>query len=88
MLSDWWNGVELWIAGLAFPFQFVLVVAVLAPVCTVVAYLIDRGVDYASAWFGPSRTEDRPIRSHPAAREQAPTEQDGEQERVPASAGR
>jgi hypothetical protein len=83
MLSDWWNGVELWVAGLAFPFQFALVMAVLAPVCMVVAYLIDRVVDHASALFGPSRTEDRPIRSSQPDPEQAPTGTDAEPVEVP-----
>jgi hypothetical protein len=53
-LSDWWNAVELWILGLPFPFQFALVMVVLVPVCLVVAWAIDRLVDRASTWFGPS----------------------------------
>jgi hypothetical protein len=53
-LSDWWNAVELWILALPFPFQFALVMSVLVPVCLVVAWAIDRLVDRASAWFGPS----------------------------------
>lgn len=53
-LSDWWNAVELWILGLPFPFQFTLVMAVLLPLCLVVAWAIDRIVDRASTWFGPS----------------------------------
>lgn len=61
MLSDWWNGVELWIAGLPFPFQFALVVVVLVPVCLVVAWLIDRVVDHASAFFGPSEHAEPPL---------------------------
>ncbi|OLF08775.1 hypothetical protein BLA60_22470 [Actinophytocola xinjiangensis] len=61
MLSDWWNGVELWMTGLAFPLQFLIVMAVLMPLVLVVAWLIDRIVDHASAWFGPSPVEDRPL---------------------------
>jgi hypothetical protein len=57
VLSDWWNGVELWMLGLPFPLQFALVVVVLAPVCLVVAWLIDRIVDHASALFGPETQE-------------------------------
>ena len=50
-LGDWWNKVELWVVlGLPFPFQFALVMAVLLPLCVVLAWLIDRAVDYASAW--------------------------------------
>ncbi len=61
MLSDWWNGVELWIAGLPFPFQFALVIAVVVPLCLVVAWLIDRIVDHASAFFGPAKHPEPPI---------------------------
>ena len=62
-LVDWWNGVELWMSGLAFPFQFAIVMAVLLPLCVLVAWLIDRGVDYASAWFGPSPEDEPPVGS-------------------------
>ena len=61
MLSDWWNGVELWIAGLPFPFQFALVIVVLVPLCLVVAWLIDRIVDHASAFFGPAKHPEPPL---------------------------
>ncbi|WP_158880842.1 hypothetical protein [Amycolatopsis anabasis] len=57
-LSDWWDTVELWLAQLWFPLQFVLVVAVLAPLCLGAAWLIDRLVDRISAWFGSTRGED------------------------------
>ena len=63
MLSDWWNGVELWMLGLPFPFQFALVVVVLVPVCLVVARAIDRVVDHASAVFGPAAAADPPLSS-------------------------
>jgi hypothetical protein len=61
MLSDWWNGVELWMLGLPFPFQFALVIAVLVPLCLVVAWLIDRIVDHASAFFGPAKVPEPPL---------------------------
>jgi hypothetical protein len=63
MLSDWWNGVELWMLGLPFPFQFALVVVVLVPVCLVVARAIDRIVDHASALFGPAAAAEPPLSS-------------------------
>jgi hypothetical protein len=44
-LANWWDGVDLWLSQLAFPFQFVVVVVVLAPVCLGVAVLVDRVVD-------------------------------------------
>jgi hypothetical protein len=62
VLSDWWNGVELWMLGLPFPLQFALVVIVLAPVCLVVAWFIDRVVDHASALFAP-KSQEQPIGS-------------------------
>lgn len=62
-LADWWNAVELWILGLSFGFQFALVMAVLLPLCVMVAWLIDRIVDYTSAWFGPSNDDEPPLGS-------------------------
>jgi hypothetical protein len=44
-LADWWDGVELWVTQLAFPFQVVLAVLVVLPVCVGVALLLDRAVD-------------------------------------------
>ncbi|MFD1147326.1 hypothetical protein [Saccharothrix hoggarensis] len=51
--EQWWDGVELWLAQLAFPFQFALLMAVLLPLCLGVARLIDRVVDNASTRFNP-----------------------------------
>lgn len=62
-LVDWWNGVELWMSGLAFPFQFAIVMAVLLPLCVLVAWLIDRIVDHAGAFFGPSKDDEPPVGS-------------------------
>jgi hypothetical protein len=56
-MAEWWNGVELWVAGLAFPLQFALVVVFLGPLCVGVAWVIDRTVDHASTWFGPAPEE-------------------------------
>jgi hypothetical protein len=60
-MADWWNGVELWVAGIAFPFQFALVVLFLGPLCVGVAWVIDRTVDHASTWFGPAPGDEEPI---------------------------
>jgi hypothetical protein len=51
--EQWWDGVELWMAQLAFPFQFGLLMVVLLPLCLGVARLIDRVVDNASTRFNP-----------------------------------
>ncbi|NUT49287.1 MAG: hypothetical protein HOV94_18565 [Saccharothrix sp.] len=64
--EQWWDGVELWMAQLAFPFQFALLMGVLLPVCLGVARLIDRVVDNASTRLNPvpkvdpAGDEDRP----------------------------
>ncbi|HEX2132552.1 MAG TPA: hypothetical protein VHH15_13435 [Actinophytocola sp.] len=85
MLADWWNGVELWVLGLAFPFQFALVMAVLLPLVLVIAYLIDRFVDHASAWLRRSAAADPPIRTAHPNPERASSQ---DEERVPEPAGR
>ncbi|MFC5053754.1 hypothetical protein [Saccharothrix xinjiangensis] len=51
--QQWWDGVELWMAQLPFPFQFALLMAVLLPLCLGAARLIDRVVDNASTRFNP-----------------------------------
>jgi hypothetical protein len=50
-LANWWDGVVLWLTQLAFPIQFVLVIAVLAPICLVVAWGVDRAVDVVAGWL-------------------------------------
>jgi len=54
-LADWWDGVELWITQLWFPFQVALVIVVLLPLCWAAAVLIDNGVGRASAMLPPRR---------------------------------
>lgn len=57
-LGDWWNGVELWLTQLWFPFQFALVMAILLPLCLGMAWLIDRLVDRLAAWTSRWRTQE------------------------------
>jgi len=47
-VADWWDAFELWLTQLAFPFQVVLAVLVVVPLCWVAAAGIDRGVDVAA----------------------------------------
>jgi hypothetical protein len=68
-MAEWWNGVELWVAGLAFPLQFVLVVLFLGPLCVGVAWVIDRTVDHLSTWFRPSTRDEAPIGGEEPAEE-------------------
>ena len=44
-LANRWDAVELWVTQLAFPFQVVLVIVVILPLCWAVAGLLDRAVD-------------------------------------------
>lgn len=60
-MAEWWNGIELWVTGIPFPFQFALVVLFLGPLCVGVAWVIDRTVDHASTWFGPAPGDEEPI---------------------------
>ncbi|MGW4356908.1 hypothetical protein ACWELJ_32980 [Nocardia sp. NPDC004582] len=41
-IAGWWDGVELWVAGLPFVPQFAVVLAAMVPVCLAIAYLLDR----------------------------------------------
>ncbi|WP_067573763.1 hypothetical protein [Nocardia acidivorans] len=41
-IAGWWDGVELWVAGLPFVPQFAVVLAAMVPVCFAIAYLLDR----------------------------------------------
>lgn len=54
-LSDWWDGVELWVVQLWFPLQFVVVMLAVVPVCLGVAWLVDRAVDRVAARVRPTR---------------------------------
>jgi len=51
-LSAWWDSMELWLAQLWFPLQFLLVIAVVLPVCIGAAWVIDRLVGLVSSRFG------------------------------------
>nr|WP_202507851.1 hypothetical protein [Amycolatopsis rubida] len=62
-LANWWDGVELWLAQAWFPVQFVLVMAVLVPLCLLAAWAIDKLVERFGRWFGTARDDDGPGRS-------------------------
>ncbi|MEV0678157.1 hypothetical protein AB0I60_16745 [Actinosynnema sp. NPDC050436] len=59
-IAQWWDGVELWMAQLPFPFQFALLMAILLPLSLGAARLIDRVVDNASSRFNPPAAADAP----------------------------
>jgi hypothetical protein len=61
-IANRWDAVELWVTQLAFPFQVVLAVLVVLPLCWAVAGLLDRAVD-AVALRGRKRARIRRDRS-------------------------
>ncbi|CAM2824685.1 hypothetical protein SAXI111661_03590 [Saccharomonospora xinjiangensis] len=54
-MAGWWDGFELWLAQQWFPIQFVLVAAVLLPLCAGAAWVIHRGVDGIADRFAAPR---------------------------------
>jgi len=69
-LANWWDSVALWLSDLAFPIQFALVIAVLAPVCFVLAWGIDNAVDLVVARF--HRVPGSPQRIAPESAQRTP----------------
>jgi hypothetical protein len=64
-----WDAVELWVTQLAFPFQVVLAILVVLPLCWAVAGLLDRAVDAAVLLGARRRPPARPpVARHPAER--------------------
>ena len=62
-LANQWDAFELWVTQLAFPFQVVLAIVVVLPLCWGVAGVLDRAVD-AAVQLGARR--------RPARRQAAP----------------
>jgi hypothetical protein len=58
-VADRWDAVELWVTQLAFPFQVVLALLVVLPLCWAVAGLLDRAVDAVAR---PGRRRPRPVK--------------------------
>lgn len=48
-IADWWDTFELWLTQLAFPFQVVLAILVIVPLCWFAAAGVDRVVDLLAA---------------------------------------
>lgn len=55
-LNTWWDAVELWVVELWFPLQFLVVMAVVVPVCLAVAWAVDHSVDRLAAWVRRRRS--------------------------------
>jgi hypothetical protein len=65
-VASWWDGFELWLAGLPFVPQVALVLVVMVPLCAGVAWLLDRALAGVLAAVGrrepaasERKTEDR-----------------------------
>ncbi|GAB4584167.1 hypothetical protein [Nocardia sp. IFM 10818] len=54
-IADWWDGVELWVAGLPFVPQFAVVLAAMVPVCFALAFVLDRALRLALRALGRDR---------------------------------
>ena len=51
-IAGWWDGFELWVAGLPFIPQFLVVLAGMVPISFAIAYVIDRGLRLAGRALG------------------------------------
>ncbi|MEU6262076.1 hypothetical protein [Saccharopolyspora shandongensis] len=60
-LVEWYDGVELWLVQLVYPLQVTLVLAVLLPLCWVLARVIDRGIDRLGAKLTRVRDAEPPV---------------------------
>ncbi|MEU4709632.1 hypothetical protein AB0G00_24730 [Nocardia salmonicida] len=55
-IAGWWDGFELWVAGLPFIPQFLVVLVGMVPISFAIAFLLDRGLRMA---FRVLRRDDR-----------------------------
>ncbi|MEV6771616.1 hypothetical protein AB0N05_23630 [Nocardia sp. NPDC051030] len=54
-IAGWWDGVELWVAGLPFVPQFAVVLAAMVPVSFAIAFVLDRVLRTALHALGRDR---------------------------------
>lgn len=80
-IAGWWDGFELWVAGLPFIPQFVVVLVGAVPVSFLLAYVLDRGLRAVLRALG----RDRVAESDPVVAELAAVA--GEPEPVLSGAG-
>lgn len=59
-IADWWDGFELWVAGLPFIPQFLVVLVGMVPISFGIAYLIDRAVRLVAGALGRDETDGDP----------------------------
>ncbi|AYF74034.1 hypothetical protein D7D52_09320 [Nocardia yunnanensis] len=58
-IAGWWDGVELWVAGLPFVPQFAVVLAAMVPVCLAIAFGLDRALRVVLRVLGRDRVAAR-----------------------------
>ncbi|RJO69892.1 hypothetical protein D5S18_28810 [Nocardia panacis] len=63
-IAGWWDGFELWVAGLPFIPQFLVVLLGMVPVSFAIAFALDRGLRAGLRLLGRDRIAAR--REHPA----------------------
>ncbi|MFI5716009.1 hypothetical protein [Nocardia sp. NPDC051750] len=56
-IAGWWDGFELWVAGLPFIPQFLVVLVGMVPISFGIAYLIDRALSLAAGALGRDETD-------------------------------
>ncbi|MGO4202074.1 hypothetical protein AB4Z09_10005 [Rhodococcus sp. TAF43] len=61
-LANWWDGAELWVAGLPFIPQVVLVIVVMIPACFGIAWALDRVLSALFAAVGRPDPADSDVR--------------------------
>jgi hypothetical protein len=66
-LANRWDAFELWVTQLAFPFQVVLAIVVVLPLCWAAADLLDRAVDAIVLLGARRRPAHRPRLPQPPA---------------------
>ncbi|WKG10949.1 hypothetical protein QX204_05530 [Nocardia sp. PE-7] len=69
-IAGWWDGFELWVAGLPFIPQFLVVLVGMVPISFAIAFLLDRGLRMA---FRVLRRDDRIEPSMPVTLAERPT---------------
>ncbi|WP_405180161.1 hypothetical protein OG225_02020 [Nocardia sp. NBC_01377] len=60
-IAGWWDGFELWIAGLPFLPQFLVVLVGIVPISFAIAFALDRALRTVSRLIGRDRVEAQAI---------------------------
>ncbi|MET7767374.1 hypothetical protein [Nocardia sp. NPDC005366] len=66
-IAGWWDGFELWIAGLPFLPQFLVVLVGIVPISFAIAFALDRALREVMRLLGRDRAEAEAIAAAEAA---------------------